>query len=643
MSNKHNLVGMWLVAATVLTAALPALHAGGIDDFKLTRAIPADVFMVSHARSHDGQAFLNAQIARVWKALGDAHIERDIRKLLRGLAEAEGQGDSFEENWQQINDLLAGVEWSSLAKEECAFAIKLEFPVPQFVMLMVPENGKAKSSFDGLSGMMQSIVDFAPEGQLVLTKDDQEDSSVHKLSFTQAPFPVGFVLARQKDVLLFGFGSSMPEQTLAMLSGLGGPPLASSERFREAFADLPDPADGIFYVDIARLTKQVRDYSSNLVAMMSPPGDTETAEGAAAGQPDFAKIISNLIDAVDMFDYSATVATTKDKKTMSHSVTVLRDGAKSAALYPALFGNGTISDPLKFIPKQASEASVNVGVNPAALYKAVTTFIKQNVPDGEASIDEFLEGFRLNVGLDLEKDILASIKGGITYFSVPGKTSYSPADRVLMVSVSDQAKATQLLERILERIEPMIVSGNGSVSEAQIDGAEGFKSITHPMMQLMSIGRPTIGVAAGHLILGSSPRAIERSLLVARGEAPNFGKNERFLKEGVKPEGSVLSMSFTDTSKTGEELGQVFGMAPMLAIMPPLNEVFANPPMQAILTIVRKLGPVMEKIDFLLSSSSVSTMEGNRIITTSANNYREPPSTKAAAAPEPASKPEPRP
>ena len=52
------------------------------------------------------------------------------------------------------------------------------------------------------------------------------------------------------------------------------------------------------------------------------------------------------------------------------------------------------------------------------------------------------------------------------------------------------------------------------------------------------------------------------------------------------------------------------------------------------LSIISNLGPVMQKIDFLLSSSSVSTLEGNRIVTTSASNYREPPSADAPAAPE---------
>ncbi|MCH7872600.1 MAG: DUF3352 domain-containing protein, partial [Planctomycetes bacterium] len=533
MKHTHRSMGHWLVAAGLLAFGLPALHADGLDAFKLTRAIPADVFMVSHARSHEGQAFLKQQCQRVWDALENAHIERDIRKLLRGLAEAEGQAESFEENWRNVNDLLAGVEWSAIAKQEFAFAMKLEFPAPQWVMLMTPEQGKAESSFESLSGMMQALVDFAPAGELVLTKDDQGDTSVHKIGFTKAPIPIGFVLARHKDTLMFSFGTSMPEQVLAMLSGEGGPSLASSDRFKNAFSGLPTPTDGAFFVDTARLMKQLRDYASNALAMMPPMGDEQDGDAA----PDIAKIISNVFDAIDLFDYSATVATTKGKRTESQSVTVLRDGAESTALYAALFANEPISDPLKFIPKQAAEASVSVGVNPAALYKAITDFIKENVPDGQAQIDEFTEQFRLNAGMDLETDVLSWIKGGLTHFAIPGKTPYSTGDWVWMVSVSDSAKATEMLARIIEQIEPMVVAQNGSVSDAVIDGAEGFKAITHPMMAMLPIGKPTIGVAAGQLMLGSSARAIERSLAVAAGKAPNFAKNERFQKEGVMPTG----------------------------------------------------------------------------------------------------------
>ena len=47
--------------------ALPA-WAGGIDDFSLTRAIPADAFLAVHTRNHDGLTFLNKQYDRVWQA-----------------------------------------------------------------------------------------------------------------------------------------------------------------------------------------------------------------------------------------------------------------------------------------------------------------------------------------------------------------------------------------------------------------------------------------------------------------------------------------------------------------------------------------------------------------------------------------------
>ena len=77
-----------IAAAVVLMLAAPAL-AGGIDDFKLTRAIPADAFMAVHSRGHDGQAFVNEQFERVWKALENSRLDRDLRRLFKKMAEQE--------------------------------------------------------------------------------------------------------------------------------------------------------------------------------------------------------------------------------------------------------------------------------------------------------------------------------------------------------------------------------------------------------------------------------------------------------------------------------------------------------------------------------------------------------------------------
>ncbi len=108
----------FLAAALVLAVVLPAASAGGIDDFTLTKAIPADAFMAVHARDHAGKEFVNTQYARVWEEVRKVRFDRDIKRVFKALRQ-EGlppgtELEGFEEQWQQMYDLWAALDWASL-------------------------------------------------------------------------------------------------------------------------------------------------------------------------------------------------------------------------------------------------------------------------------------------------------------------------------------------------------------------------------------------------------------------------------------------------------------------------------------------------------------------------------------------------
>ena len=192
-----------------------------------------------------------------------------------------------------------------------------------------------------------------------------------------------------------------------------------------------------------------------------------------------------------------------------------------------------------------------------------------------------------------------------------------------MLNVRDEAKAREVIDRLVAMVEPMLVSQNGSIVPAEIEGAEGFKTIVHPMLAMLPIGKPTIGVKDGWLFLGSSPEMILKTTEVAAGKLENFSKNERFLKEGILPKGSVTSLSFTDLTKLGEELGSVLQMVPIIGMMAP--DLMKDPKMQSVLSMVGKAGRVVRKLDFFQSSASRTTFDGTAFVTKSIVTYREPP------------------
>jgi hypothetical protein len=617
-------VGMLWVA--VLALAGPAI--AGIDDFKLTKAIPADAALAVHGRSHDGQAFLKAQYDRVWAVVQEQHFENDLRLLLKSVVEENGDDvEMFEAQWQQFSDLLLGVEWSTLGEHESAFAMKLGFPVPDMVVLLSASPEKAAANFTGLEGILKTLIGFAPEGEVSLATEGAGDAIVHRVTAVNAPIPMMLMLARQQDTILIGFGQTMPEQSLTLLTGGEGKTLASTDRFQAAFKQLPAPTDELVFMDLSLWMSQFRVFIDQAMAMGDPTGENI--------EPEVKSLPGKFIDAMDIFDYVATVSTTDGLKTTMDGVTVMLPDRQDRALYRVLFSNDPLTDPLKFVPQNAQNMSAWNGIRPRVIYDEILHFIKDNVPDGEDALADWEEGkleIKENVGIDVEADVIDWIGGGLASFTIPGKSTYSPASWVIMLSVTDEEKANGLLNHVIEMVSPMLAEQNGMIDDARLEGADGFKVIVHPMLAMM-LGQPTFGIYDGQLFLGSSPKAIEIALATAAGKEPNFSTNERFLKEGLPLGKKVISVSFSDLTKLGEELGGILEMVSGFGFLVP--DLARHPVGRTLLMVANKAGKVCRELNFYQSSSSQTTFDGKAMYTKAVFNYREPPAATPAPEPEP--------
>ena len=618
-----------IVAALVaLVAFLPQAPAKGLDDFTLTKAIPADAFLAVHARDHAGREFLDKQFERFWNAVAAAHFDRDLKRLLKGIQKQnlppgeELQG--FDEQWQEIQDLLSGVEWSQLAKREYAMGMKIGFPTPEFVVLMMPPKDQLKGDFEGLVGIMKKLAGIDPKA-MQLSEQDDGDTLIRKLDIVGAPVPLGLTLVRHGEVLMLGFGSTMPEQALALLRGEAGETLASTERFQQAFEQLPAPTDGLVFVDVDRLFKQIRGVVATGIQMSA---GAAPAEGEP-GYDDYVKgtkLPGKIFDAVDMFDYAATVMRTDGMRTEEDSILRLRDNAKSYPLYPVLFNNKPLTEPLKYIPANAQDFMATSGVDLHALYKAVIKIIGDDVPHGQDVLDkiEALKDKENGPGIDIENDYIKWIGGGVSMFSVAGATPYSPSEFVVMLSVRDEKTAQARIDQLLGLIEPMLAQQNGTITPAEIEGVDGFKAVSMPSLVMFGVNKPTLGVKDGWAFLGSSPAIIKTALDVAAGEKPNIAKSERFIKEGVPPKGAVTAISFTDMTSLGDGLSKVLSMVPMIGMMA-AQQGQSNPFLQAIVSMAGRAARVVRKLDFFQSKASCTTFDGKTLRTKAVVNYREPP------------------
>lgn len=623
-----------VVLAGLLAAALPAARAD-LEDFTLTRAVPADVLLAVHARSHDGMQFLKAQYARVFAAVERQGFDKELRRLLRSaIREQGGDLEAFDQRWKQFTDLAAGVEWSGLSERELAFAMRVEAPFGgDLVLLLMPAADRVARDFEGLSAILKSLVGLAPEGTLVLNTDGEGDAIIHKLALADPNVPLKLTLARQGDVLVLGIGSSLAEQSLALLRGAApgpGQTLASTARFRAAFQKLPPPQDSLFYLDVDRLMAQCRTLAKLLADHLGPLAASAPAADAPPPAEPFAWL-PRLVEALDVWETVAVVESTSGMQTRSEQLTVLRAEAETRPLYRVLYGRGPVRDPLRYVPKEATDVSVTSGLDFRALYQEILAFVEREVPGGADLLTGWKES-QARMELDVDADVLSWLGSSLTTFSAPIPTPFLPG-WVWIVEVRDEEKARAALERLAGWLDTLLVAQRGLVEDAEMEGAAGFKRIILPPMIAMlaaPLGKPMFGVTDGRLFIANGPEILGLALKAGRGEGETFARNERFAAEGLPLPSEVVAFSFSDLSKLGESLGQALPAAAFAARMAQ-PDAAKNPVMSSVLNVLSKIGTVCKELNFYRSACSVTTREGREVHTRSVTNYQEPPKPPAPA------------
>jgi hypothetical protein len=214
----------------------------------------------------------------------------------------------------------------------------------------------------------------------------------------------------------------------------------------------------------------------------------------------------------------------------------------------------------------------------------------------------------------------------------------SDSDWALMFRVKDSELAARKLSAGIDFVNDRLQKANQTlmIMPADVD-AEGFRRVTHPMAMMLL--NPVIGVKNDWLMIGNSPAPINKCLAVAAGKAPSIRENERFKAEGLIPTGPVVSASFKDTAKFGDELGQAvakIGMLGGMVVASSPDQEQLNPfkqVMYKLMGIIAKLGPVVQKIDFYSSESSVTTYDGGSIVRTEkVVTYKPAPANDAKTA-----------
>ncbi|MFQ5411657.1 MAG: hypothetical protein ACE5EC_05145 [Phycisphaerae bacterium] len=446
-------------------------------------------------------------------------------------------------------------------------------------------------------------------------------------------------MAARDDVIVISLvGESLMHETLALLDGTSkSKRLSGTSRFKSALSKLPAAEDTIVFFDLSGMLGSMQ----NMFDVLKKTAAHSQPENGNGESDDMLVLdtIGKLMDDISIFDYIASVEWTDGYRVYSDTVTPVKDGAKSSPLYKVFTSGKPTKRFERYIPKEAESFNVSSGIDLHELYSYLIDFVDKRVPGGPDLIERYA-GLQEEWDLDIGKDVIDLIDGASVFYTID-------KDWVLMIKVTNEKKVEEQLDRLIGFVNGLLGPEQSlDTSTVKLGKEREIRQISHPMMMMAGIVTPpVIGCVDGYLMVGTSAKMVKTCLNTADGKHPNITKSERWRREAVIPDESVISIAFTDETKFGQQMQELisglsmgFGMFGMMGMMggdmpPQAQQIFAEIP-----TILAKLGPVAGKLDFYQSSASYETFDGHAWYAHEVQNYKKPKPKEKQAEPKTKSK-----
>lgn len=637
MIRKYTVVALLLTF--VASSGAPALAQTDLSKFPLTKAIPSDAFIAVASKANAERKFLDDYWTDVHVAFIESGVLSDIWEMFTDSVDDE-KLEMIENLQERFSALCAKVDWCELFSKEFIYAGRLIMPVAngtpyEGIVMGRMDGAKAGANYAALKALIAEFVKLVEadygEGVLTITETNEDGVDIATLAHRDL---AGVVLsvAHSKDVIALSFGGpTILNESMMLLQGATKKKgLVQSERFKKAFAELPPAEDTLVFFDPSMMFTRLGGMLKAIAASKEMKSEKDPqAEEASQEEDDDGKAalnaINKLLEDISIMDYVATVEYTEGQRVFTDSIATLKVDAKNKPLYDVLAG-GKHSDAFaRFIPQEADSFDLSSGINFKALYAYIRHFVEGQIPGGKEGFEEFDRVQKEVWQIDIEHDIINILEGPMLSYSAKD-------DWVVMFKVSDEKKMAKQVSVLLDKASEAMGENNALVlTPVKITGDRKFTQISHPMMMMMGggVSPPVWGCAEGHLILGSSTKAIDTCLKTAEGKHPNITKNKRWVQEAIQPKsGSVDAISFTDETNFAVGLQQAIGGASMGLSMAGMFMAEAPPHIRGIIQgipgILAKLGPVAGKLDFYQSSAEVTTFDGRRWTTKGVQNYKDP-------------------
>ncbi|MFH1999338.1 MAG: hypothetical protein ABIK28_06640 [Planctomycetota bacterium] len=587
---------------------------------KIVKAIPDDVYMMIHSVHNPERQAIDELWNPVLQAITDAEIHKDILDVFSSIMPPSDQAQ-FNQVLDTAIPLFEGVDWSSMVKKEFLYASRMAIPIADYMFMMRGEAEKVEKNITGLKAILDTLSALAPE-MLVLSEEMIHEMKAFKIDIAGSTPSFNVTIAYKDDLIVASWGgTSLVNDVIAKLAGKSElPSLVDNARFKKSMKSLPKPEDVVTYLDINGIFSPVREFVNEKLKT-----EVEQApEGKVA-----IDIFNKIMNMVDVMDYMGAVEVTEKDRVFSHHAITMKPGYDASPIGKMFSCRKPLDKFERYIPKEALGFSAGSCINFQVLYDLILDIVKNDVPDG-ANLLLMWQGIQDQINFHPEKDLFGWLGDNYLSVSLPAfkPNPMGGGDAVFMLAVKDQETAKTQLNRGIDTLVAMLKEAQQMImiKDVAIEGTEGFRSVTHPMM--MAMLNPVIGVHDNHLIIGTSPEAIKACLDTAKGEHPSVMENERFLKEGLMAKENLYSISFKDMSGLGQELGSMIQMMSMGVSMASAGMAQEEPEMGKIMIglgkILGRIGPIVSKIDFYKSSASITTCKDGVTITTDVMNYSLP-------------------
>jgi len=611
----------WVLVGALVALPAPACVLAGpaAQEFTLGKYVPQDFCWFIHGVHNPKHDFIDAHWARVFDEVKKSGIDKEVKKLIVSNLCAADRAE-FEQAWDTAVKLLHGVRWGDLIAKEMVFSERFGSIIPDYLILCRSSADSVEPNVRGLRAILDTLAPLSES--IAVTESTVQGITVWSLAATD--FPASLHVFAKDDVVGIVIGERALNDILGLMTGKKGVgAITDSPRFQKALAELPTPESSLMYFDFQMF---MRDMNRTFETLFDKKA--ERSDGLDEDARRGTGIIRKLFDHFDFLDYTTMSCRTEGLREITVSKARLRADALDKPICRMLTTRKQFDRFDKYIPKEASGFSVSSLVDLQKLYEIILDFIRDEVPESEAGLAKWAQ-FQQEMGFDLQADLFSWWSGEYVSVNLPPaiKGPFASADFVLFVRVKDAELAAAKVNAGIDRLatlarefeQPLMIADAGDVN------AEGFRSLTHPLIAMQGL-KFIVGVTDGQLVIGNSAAGINACLATAAGKAPGMAENERFKNEGLMPEGAVYAASFSDLSNLGQELGTIFFMMGMVGQFIP--DAPDTKPAKAIISILGRLSPAIAQIDFLSSSASVVTFDGQVWTTKQVLNYKPAPPPK---------------